>query len=53
MAECTLAPEVRSQNTEYEINRAYGLIRLPRRYFFQAGFVLGHPEFNFSAFMLL
>ena len=26
----TLAPEVPSQNTLYEINRAYGLIRLPR-----------------------
>ena len=26
----TLAPEVRSQNTLYEISRAYGLIRLPR-----------------------
>ena len=27
--ERTLAPEVRSQNTEYEVNRAYKLIRLP------------------------
>ena len=39
MAECTLAPEVRSQNTSYEINRAYGLIRLPRRYFFLSALI--------------
>ena len=38
VAQCTLAPEVRSQNTQYEINRAYGLIRLPRRYFFSRRF---------------
>ena len=39
VAECTLAPEVRSQNTSYEINRAYGLIRLPRRYFFLSALI--------------
>ena len=27
---CTLTSEVCSQNTQYEINRAYGLIKLPR-----------------------
>ena len=33
----TLAPEVLSENTQDEINRAYGLIRLPKRYFFLLG----------------
>ena len=33
----SLTPEVRSQNTQDEINRAYGLIRLPKRYFFLLG----------------
>ena len=33
----TLAPEVRSQNTQDEIKRAYGLIRPPKRYSFLLG----------------